>query len=152
MIAVELSVEREEAGSRSRVHRMQVGTGYGGWVPASARTREGEEGIAWATGLVVSADGPLGMMCGSRGGWRFANRPYADECRRSGEEIGRFSNLPPSTGEGEQRRGMGPRIREDTGRGGWDSYGNEIPRLCCAMLRMTCGWRGRDRLDGEFAV
>ena len=55
-----------------------------------------------------------------------------------------------SVGEGVGSEGMGPRIREDNGgtgvgttegcqwgRGG--CYGDEILRLRCATLRMTCG-------------
>ena len=56
-----------------------------------------------------------------------------ERCRRF---LGRRAGLKPaSTGRGGRGGGMGPRIREDTGRG---RGGNGIPRLRFATFRMTC--------------
>ena len=68
--------------------------------------REGVEGREYPAARFLEG---LGMTCGVRwGNGRFANRPYGG--------MGR---------DGERGRGMGPRMREDTG--GEGVPGGEIP-------------------------
>ena len=92
-----------------------------GWVPACARTT-GRERRGWLWGAIDSSlrfatfRMTCGVRCaqdemwGSRRDGRFANRPYEEGCG-GGERDG----SPHARGHGKEE-GMGPRMREDTGR------------------------------------